>query len=284
MLPCPTSFAGGIWTPVLIFDTREEHAQASQAAVLNANMLCEVRSLPLGDMLWVARNMDRQSPSYLQEVLLGYIVERKTASDLGSSMVDGRFHEQKHRMARHGLGRVIYLVEGPITHTTRLTPAHLRTAMAHTQAQDGMTVLWTANVTESVAHLQRVHRHIAASLEAACRGITASAPGTGVRPIMSMDQYRAQCGKGKDGDVRYVFGCQLRQVYGCSAARAAAILNEYPTPLDFMLAMEAAGESERCLELLAGIKGEPGARMAEAKLTKPLQAALCKLYADDDYH
>jgi crossover junction endonuclease MUS81 len=204
-------------------------------------------------------------------------------TDLALSMVDGRFHEQKHRMTRNGLGRAIYLVEGPITHGGRMTPAALRTAMAHTQAQDGMTVLWTANVTESLAHLRRIHHHISASLDAACRGHAAETVGVGVRPIMSMEQYRQQCGKGKDPDVRHVFGSQLRQVHGCSAHRASAVLEQYPTPLEFMLAMEGAGTAEARARLLASIKGAGAGAFSEAKLTKPLQQALCKLYGEDDY-
>lgn len=57
-----------------------------QSALLQKGVPCETRQLPLGDMLWVARREDNPT----SEVLLGYIVERKTASDLASSIVDGR--------------------------------------------------------------------------------------------------------------------------------------------------------------------------------------------------
>ena len=57
-----------------------------QSALLQKGVPCETRQLPLGDMLWVARRKDDPT----SEVLLGYIIERKTASDLASSIVDGR--------------------------------------------------------------------------------------------------------------------------------------------------------------------------------------------------
>lgn len=57
-----------------------------QSALLQKGVACETRQLPVGDMLWVARCNDAHAP----EVVLGYIVERKTATDLASSIIDGR--------------------------------------------------------------------------------------------------------------------------------------------------------------------------------------------------
>lgn len=57
-----------------------------QSALLQKGVPCETRQLPLGDMLWIAKREDDPA----SEVLLGYIVERKTASDLASSIIDGR--------------------------------------------------------------------------------------------------------------------------------------------------------------------------------------------------
>lgn len=57
-----------------------------QSSLLQKGVRCETRQLPLGDMLWIARRRDDPT----SEVLLGYIVERKTASDLASSIIDGR--------------------------------------------------------------------------------------------------------------------------------------------------------------------------------------------------
>ncbi|VDM00137.1 unnamed protein product [Schistocephalus solidus] len=66
---------------------------------------CEVRSLPVGDFVWVARplsdisdtfiNKHFAAPSSFKEVVISIVVERKRADDLASSIVDGRFLEQK---------------------------------------------------------------------------------------------------------------------------------------------------------------------------------------------
>ncbi|CAE7785586.1 Mus81, partial [Symbiodinium microadriaticum] len=45
-------------------------------------------------------------------VVLDCIVERKTVLDLASSIVDGRYEEQKQRLSSCGVQHVVYLVEG----------------------------------------------------------------------------------------------------------------------------------------------------------------------------
>lgn len=65
---------------------RQTACAMAKSALLQRGVLCETRQLPLGDMLWVARREDDPA----SEVLLGFIVERKTPTDLASSIVDGR--------------------------------------------------------------------------------------------------------------------------------------------------------------------------------------------------
>jgi hypothetical protein len=79
---CPVTFAGGQWEAVLVLDSREMEVQAAQASMLQSGVECHVRSLPLGDMLWVARKRGYASGTPGSEVLLGYIVERKTAAGM----------------------------------------------------------------------------------------------------------------------------------------------------------------------------------------------------------
>ncbi|CAN0494382.1 unnamed protein product [Ectocarpus sp. 8 AP-2014] len=80
------SFFIGQWEAWLIVDNREHEFMSVQSSLLQKGIRCETRQLPLGDMVWIARRGDDPT----SEVLLGYIVERKTASDLASSIIDGR--------------------------------------------------------------------------------------------------------------------------------------------------------------------------------------------------
>ena len=65
----------------------------------------ETRKLSIGDFVWIAKGENNI------EVVLPYIVERKRMDDLRSSIMDGRYKEQKQRIQQCGLKNKIYLVE-----------------------------------------------------------------------------------------------------------------------------------------------------------------------------
>ncbi|VDM64934.1 unnamed protein product [Angiostrongylus costaricensis] len=68
-----------------------------------------MRPLSVGDYLWVLRKIDGT------ELVLEWIVERKTWNDLHQSIRSGRYEEQKQRLCRSPMKNRVYLVEGPLT-------------------------------------------------------------------------------------------------------------------------------------------------------------------------
>ena len=59
-----------------------------------ANLKFETGKLNVGDFAWVARS--KTSASCMNtDIILDYIVERKRMDDLCSSIIDGRYKEQK---------------------------------------------------------------------------------------------------------------------------------------------------------------------------------------------
>ena len=68
----------------------------------------QVQHSETGDALWVARARGDRGLCYA----LDYVVERKSVSDLVSSIKGGRYERQKYALRRCGLRRVMYLVEG----------------------------------------------------------------------------------------------------------------------------------------------------------------------------
>eukprot|EP00076_Gallus_gallus_P035749 XP_025001287.1 crossover junction endonuclease MUS81 [Gallus gallus] len=72
----------------------------------------ELRRLPVGDFLWVARETDPPPGRPPHELVLDVVVERKTAADLCQSLSDGRYREQKWRLRRCGLSLPVFLLEG----------------------------------------------------------------------------------------------------------------------------------------------------------------------------
>jgi crossover junction endonuclease MUS81 len=59
---------------------------------------CKSANLPLGDFVWLYDGK-----------VLDYIVERKKADDLVSSIFDGRYKEQKYRLRGSGFTNIYYL-------------------------------------------------------------------------------------------------------------------------------------------------------------------------------
>ena len=53
----------------------------------------QVKRLPVGDGIWIARHR-----KFLTEYVLDFIVERKNVADLGSSIRDNRYKDQKSRL------------------------------------------------------------------------------------------------------------------------------------------------------------------------------------------
>lgn len=99
----PEVLKAGSYTIHLVIDNRERHrAGRRQEKESIANPLLErgidteTRALEVGDAVWIAR---RKHCTGLEadEVVLDHIVERKRLDDLVSSLLDGRWRDQKVR-------------------------------------------------------------------------------------------------------------------------------------------------------------------------------------------
>ncbi|XP_056159459.1 crossover junction endonuclease MUS81 isoform X3 [Syzygium oleosum] len=103
-----------VYEVILILDDREQFATRGSRSRRIIDNICsqfnvkvEVRRLPVGDGIWIARHKYHDS-----EYVLDFIVERKKVEDLRSSIRDNRYKDQKFKLLRCGLKKLIYLVEG----------------------------------------------------------------------------------------------------------------------------------------------------------------------------
>ena len=69
-------------------------------------------NISLGDFIWVYQDNRTK-----EQLVLDYVVERKKADDLASSILDGRYKEQKFRLKTSGISNIIYLYEGHASQT-----------------------------------------------------------------------------------------------------------------------------------------------------------------------
>ncbi|KAJ3119299.1 Crossover junction endonuclease mus81 [Physocladia obscura] len=107
----------GSFEVVLLLDNREVkngyNRNFFKDGLSEKGIRFESRSLEIGDITWIARpkGYDAKTHGEEKEILLEYIIERKTMDDLVASIKDGRFKEQKFRLSDCGISNVIYLIE-----------------------------------------------------------------------------------------------------------------------------------------------------------------------------
>ncbi|KAJ3087359.1 Crossover junction endonuclease mus81 [Quaeritorhiza haematococci] len=185
----PIHFARGSFEVLLVLDMREIKQRTDrdffQRALRERGVSCDTRSLELGDVTWVAR---RKNGPADEEIMLGYIIERKTMNDLICSIKDGRYDEQKvsepytvrlaivefgnmdlrisdsfllitikFRLANCGLENIIYLLEETTNADAEgFSAAAIRSALAGPQVLSGFNVKRSKTIDESVHFLVTV--------------------------------------------------------------------------------------------------------------------------------
>ncbi|XP_078179361.1 restriction endonuclease, type II-like superfamily protein isoform X2 [Carex rostrata] len=131
---------------ILILDERENFGSRFRKVVDNISsqfhIPVEVRRLPVGDGLWIAHH--KQSK---KEYVLDFIVERKNVDDLRGSIRDNRYRDQKLRLQRCGLRKLIYLVEGDPN--TIEAAESIKTACFTTEILEGFDVQRTTGFADT---------------------------------------------------------------------------------------------------------------------------------------
>ncbi|CAH2084555.1 unnamed protein product [Euphydryas editha] len=207
----------------------------------------EYRSLKVGDFTWVARHRTTG-----QELVLPYVVERKRMDDLGASIKDGRFHEQKFRLRKCGLNNVIYMVEnyGSNKHVG-LPVQTLMQALANTRMQDGFKV----HVTESLTHSARFLAMMTVRLTYEFKEKTLKGHNKETRDniLMTFEYFNKSSLKNKPLSVTDTFIKILLQLKGVSVEKALAITNLYKTPKSLINAYKFCAQKDGEM-LLANLK------------------------------
>ncbi|KAJ0978022.1 hypothetical protein J5N97_013496 [Dioscorea zingiberensis] len=214
----------GVYDVILILDDRENFGSRSRNIVDSIRsqfkIHVEVRRLPVGDGVWIAR--DRQSNN---EYVLDFIVERKKVDDLCSSIRDNRYKDQKLRLQRCGLQKLIYLVEGD---PNSLEAAEsIKTACFTTEILEGFDVQRTNGLIDTVKKYgyltQAISRYYSDHYSSGF-GIL-----RGNKVCPSFSEFVKKCQDLEKMTVSDVFTLQLMQVPQVTEEVALAVVGLYPT-------------------------------------------------------
>ncbi|XP_004520819.1 crossover junction endonuclease MUS81 [Ceratitis capitata] len=267
----------GSFRIILLVDTQETSGKnkrtldQTRSYLESFELLYEVRRLTIGDFLWIARDQEGN------ELVLPFIVERKRFDDLASSIRDGRFHEQKHRLRQCGLQNVIYLVEdyGDNEHLG-LPMESLQQAIVNTQIHSGFTIAHTQNNFRSMKHLQGVtktlircfkEKVLLSTAKENLRPYHSSADMVGLLKFRTLYEDSA---RGAQLTVREIFVQQLLQLHSLSLEKALAIVEVYPTPRLLLDAFERCTTEKEAQLLLGKIKCGPLQRPFGDKLSQTI--------------
>ncbi|KAM2482660.1 hypothetical protein ACFX1W_040390 [Malus domestica] len=212
---------------ILVLDDREQFAtRGSRPGRIIENVRTqfkikiEVRRLPVGDGIWIARHKHLHS-----EYVLDFIVERKKVDDLRCSIRDNRYRDQKLRLLRCGLKKLIYLVEGDPNCSE--AAESIKTACFTTEILEGFDVQRTSGLADTLK--KYVHLTQAITQYYKSEYLEEQSINAGVCP--SFDEFIKRCQDLDKMTVSDIFAIQLMQVPQVTEEVAIAVLDLYPTLL-----------------------------------------------------
>ncbi|KAM0821230.1 hypothetical protein ACQ4PT_009452 [Festuca glaucescens] len=176
-----------------------------------------IKRLPVGDGIWIARH--RRSRT---EYVLDFIVERKGVTDLVSSIRDSRYKDQKLRLKKCGLRKLIYLVEGDPSPLN--ASESVKTACLTTEILEGFDVQRTTGYLDT----EKTYGHLTLSIIDYYSTNFSSRANTS-RVCLTYEEFVKKCSDPKKLTVSDIFALQLMQVPQVTEETALAVTELYPT-------------------------------------------------------
>ena len=95
------------------------------------------------------KNLEIGDIQYVENDKLIYIIERKTVNDLGASIKDGRYKEQKMRLLSNHSNNIYYIIEGNIDDCNTLNRKALLGSIINMIFRDNIKIINSNNVLDT---------------------------------------------------------------------------------------------------------------------------------------
>ncbi|KAI1490669.1 crossover junction endonuclease MUS81 [Biscogniauxia mediterranea] len=303
----PIRLPPGTFTVHLVLDVREVRAKTDrdymQDELAKRGVKPIMRSLELGDALWIAKCHD---PNFLSrtgsegdEVVLDWIVERKRLDDLIGSIKDGRFHEQKFRLRRSGVKNVVYIVEEISMDATGFQKYEetVQSAIASTQVVNGYFLKKTQKMDDTIRYLTRMTMLLKKQYESKSLFVipTQVITAKNYLPLLehlqqkepttsyyiSYPAFASMASKSDSMTLRDLYLKMLMCTKQVTGEKALEIQKRWKTPHEFVRAFENCGAGEegrkRKREL---VFGQMGNLVGRRKVTKPVSQRIAEVWGD----
>jgi ERCC4-type nuclease len=177
--------------------------------------------------------------------------------------VDGRYEDQKNRIAGCGLEHRFYVVEGLSLSSSQhnqtkrgITSAVLNAALVSTQLNAGFHVVRTRGLDHTVAFLAATHRQ----LENRFRMITTTKSLPPIQPgsacFTDLATFNTRWAKSRPTTLEQNLAEQLRQVPSCSVAAAVTLAKHFGSLATMMSKLAQMGENQAVKMMSKLRKGE----------------------------
>ena len=219
-----SSFTENIY---LIVDLREKGAgnENFKVEILNKcsyQIPIEEKNLSLGDFTWIYKDqLDGE------EYMIDFIIERKTLNDLSSSILDGRYNEQKYRLKNSQYKNTYYLFEGTELNThnnSNISKDSINTAINNTLNIHNIKFFRTLSTKDTVNKLIELDMNIR-------KNFTFLKDINGQK--ITYQKYLEIFAKTKNSSVEEIFLRQLRCFEHCGKKCVEVLNSCFQTPLEF---------------------------------------------------
>lgn len=177
--------------------------------------------------------------------MLDYIIERKKADDLASSILDGRYKSQKIRLKKSEIPHVFYLIEGKTSQNAILPQTTINSALISIQLHYNFKVHITDNLQESLKWIS----HFTLKIEQNFKNKLKNEEEIGFR--LTLEDFIEKNLKNKIS-VGEIFKNMLLSIPACGKTSINEIYKFYKTPMQLFLALENFDNFEQRVSFLNG--------------------------------
>jgi len=180
-----------------------------------------------------------------------YVYERKTVSDLLSSIKDGRYKEQKHRLLSSGVASINYIIEGDsITSHKNFNNQKLLTSVyLNSTYRDKINVFFTSNIDDTSTFILLLATKIIDKPE----NFICNSPSDNNHDYIDVCKIKTKKCANIDKDTCYLL--QLSQIPTISKEIAKKIKEVYPTMPVLIQRLESKNDIKEKIKLLSSIDG-----------------------------
>nr|XP_027201123.1 crossover junction endonuclease MUS81-like [Dermatophagoides pteronyssinus] len=295
----------GTYEIVLCIDTRERYSDrqgtqnrtAFPVALQQKGIPVEIRTLPLGDFVWIAREkiqtqFDSNNQNNIQhqirrELVLDYIIERKRIDDLASSIKSHRWNEQKFRLRNSGIRNPMYLIEYFGKKSRKqdhgfLSAATLEQAITNCEI-DGFEIKLTDNFDETVRYLANMSRWLQnfyqnksliscqdrKRLEKTCANDLV---------YMTFNEFITNSSKITIFTAKEMFIKHLLQIRGLSMKKIETLVKKYPTIRSLIQAYSMLDDDRKREKLLTDLKCDSLSGVQDRRLGPAISKKIYQFY------